>query len=115
MKTYQTFILLILISYIYSRKSYCDYTKTESSPSKAEDCSKGTENGGHCCFIKRKSDNVCGGFGPNEYKYIPDTVKLNKKCYDNDEDDCIKFDDYSIDCKSSYLVFSSIMIILLFL
>ena len=115
MKTYQTFILLILISYIYSRKYYCDYTKTEASPTKAEDCNKANINDGHCCFIKGKSSNGCGSYGPKAYKYIPDQVKFTKKCYDNDEDDCIEFDDYSIDCKSSYLVFSSIMIILLFL
>ena len=113
MKIYQAFILLILTS-IYSAKDYCDPSKDTSNPSKAEDCNKANHDGGYCCFVQRKDSKICGEFGPNQYKYIPDMVKFNKKCYDSG-DDCEKYDDYSIDCNSSYLVFSSLMIILLFL
>lgn len=44
-------------------------------------------------------------------------VKLNKKCnYDlGNKDDCEEDKDYSIDCKSSYLVLSLLSLILLLL
>ena len=115
MNRYHSFILLILITFIYS-KDYCDSTKITQPPTKAEDCNKGNHDGGYCCFIKGRSTNYCQEFGPNEYKYISDQVKYGKKCTrTTDGDDCDKFDDFSIDCKSSYLVFSTLMIILLFL
>ena len=114
MKVYQTLILLILISYIFSAKSYCN-SKAEASPTKADDCNKGNNDGGYCCFLQGKNLKTCTPVGPNAYKYISDQVKLNKKCYPDDFGECEKYDDYSIDCKSSYLVLSSLIIILLFL
>lgn len=118
MKVYQAFILLILISYIYCAKSYCASGKYEISPTKAEDCTKANNDGGYCCFQKGKdnSDKYCIPVGPNAYKYISDQVKLNKKCYQgSNDDDCDKYDDFSIECNSSYLILSSLIIILLFL
>ena len=115
MKTYQALILFILISYIYS-KSFCDTSKLSSgTPSKADDCNKGDNDGGHCCLVKYSAGNSCLGFGSNEYKYISDYVKYMKKCYPKSDDDCEKNDNFSIECKSSYLVFSSLLLILLFL
>ena len=116
MKTYQCLILLIFINFIYSDKSYCDGTKQiPTNPSKAEDCNAFDHDGGHCCLVKAKGKNYCSGFGPNEYKAIPEMVKLSKKCYDDNGDGCVEFKDYSIECKSSFLTFSLLGLILIFL
>ena len=112
MKIYQAISILILVSYIYTT-DYCD--SYPNSPSKAEDCTSHKANGGYCCFIKSKSGNSCGENGPKSYKYIKDFVKLYKKCNIGIGDDCEEDKDYSIDCKSSYLVLSLLSFILLFL
>ena len=66
--------------------------------------------------MKEKSGNKYNGIGPNEYKYLKDYVKYFKKCYHSSEhDDCEECKDFSIDCKSSYLVLSLFSLILLFL
>jgi len=67
--------------------------------------------------MKSKKGNECTGFSTTEYKAIKEIVKLNKKCnYDIKENgDCEEDKDYSIDCKSSYLVLSLLSLILLFL
>jgi hypothetical protein len=113
MKIYQAITILILISYIYSA-SYCD-SKAPTSPNKAEDCTSHKENGGYCCFVKSKLGNYCNDYGPNQYKYIKDYVKLGKKCSTSTNGDCEEYKDYSIECKSSYLVLSLLSLILLFL
>lgn len=111
MKIYQSITILILISYVYT--GYCD---TENiSASKAEDCNSHKSNNGYCCFVKSKNGNKCEGFGPNEYKAIKEIVNLNKKCNYDIGDDCGEDSDYSIECKSSYLVLSLLSLILLFL
>lgn len=112
MKTYQAITILILISYIYA--GYCD--NSAASPTKAEDCTSHKANGGYCCFVKTKAGNYCGPYGPNEFKYVKDYAKLGKKCSPtSDSDDCVEYKDYSIECKSSYLVLSLFSLILLFL
>jgi len=111
MKTYQAITILILISYIYA--DYCENEPT--SPTKADDCTSHKANGGYCCFVKEKSGNECNGYGPNQYKYIKDYVKYFKKCYPKSDGDCEEYKDFSIDCKSSYLVLSLFSLILLFL
>ena len=114
MKIYQAITILILVSYIYS--SYCDGSQP-TSPTKADDCNSHKANGGYCCFVKSKKENGCNGYSANEYKAIKEMVKLNKKCnYDlGNKDDCEEDKDYSIDCKSSYLVLSLLSLILLLL
>ena len=113
MKGYQFLVLLISINFILS--GYCDSTVPEK-PNKAEDCSSKKKDGGYCCLIKDKEGNNCGGLGPNQYKHIVDYVKYMRKCYPNDDGkDCSENKDYSIDCKSYYLVFSSLILLLLFL
>ena len=113
MKIYQAITILILISYIYA--SYCDNSAV-SSPTKAEDCTSHKANGGYCCFVKARAGNYCYDYGPNEYKYVKDYVKLGKKCHPSaTSGDCEEYKDYSIDCKSSYLVLSLLSLILLFL
>ena len=113
MKIYQAITILILISYIYA--SYCD-NSVPNSPAKAEDCSSHKTNSGYCCFVKAKGGNYCSSYGPNEYKYVKDYVKLGKKCHPSaTSGDCEEYKDYSIDCKSSYLVLSLLSLILLFL
>jgi hypothetical protein len=112
MKIYQAILISILISYIYT--AYCD--NAPQSPTKAEDCNNHKANGGHCCFIKSKGGNECSGYGPNAFKYVKDYAKLGKKCTDvSGSDDCVEDKDYSIECKSSYLVLSLLSFILLFL
>jgi hypothetical protein len=115
MKFYQAITILILISYIYAA-SYCDTNApAPGSPTKAEDCSSHKANSGYCCLVKEKSGNLCSGLGPNEYKYVKDYVKYSKKCYPKLDGDCEEYKDFSIDCKSSYLVLSLFSLILLFL
>jgi hypothetical protein len=113
MKIYQAITLLILITYIYST-SYSD-SNAATSPTKAEDCTSHKANGGYCCFVKSKVGNYCNDYGPNQYKYIKDYVKLGKKCSTSTNGDCEEYKDYSIECKSSYLVLSLLSLILLFL
>jgi hypothetical protein len=113
MKFYQAITILILISYIYAA-SYCD-ANAPNSPTKVEDCTSHKANGGYCCFVKEKSGNDCDGIGPNAYKYVKDYVKYHKKCYPKSDGDCEEYKDFSIDCKSSYLVLSLFSLILLFL
>jgi len=114
MKFYQVISLLILVSYIYTAQ-YCN--SYPNSPSKAEDCNSLKANGGYCCLVKSNSKNECTGYSTTEYKAIKEMVKLYKKCnYDKKEDgDCVEDKDYSIDCKSSYLVLSLLSLILLLL
>ena len=114
MKTYQAIAILILISYIYAA-SYCDNNNRPTPPTKADDCTSHKANGGYCCFVKGKDVNYCSGTGPNEYKYVKDLVKYMKKCYPKSDGDCEEYKDYSIECKSSYLVLSLFSLILLFL
>jgi hypothetical protein len=114
MKIYQVITLLILITYIYST-SYCGSSALTSTPTKAEDCTSHKANGGYCCFVKSKLGNYCDDYGPNQYKYIKDYAKLGKKCSPSSNGDCEEYKDYSIECKSSYLVLSLLSLILLFL
>jgi len=113
MKIYQAIIILILVSYI-STNSYCDGKET-TPPTKAEDCTNHKANGGYCCFVKSKGGNECEGYGPKGIKYVKDFAKIYKKCNFEVGDDCEEDKDYSIDCKSSYLVLSLLSLILLFL
>jgi len=117
MKIYQSITILILVSYVYTK--YCDASKPEN-PTKTDDCTSHKANDGYCCFEKSKGGNYCAGYGPKAYKAIKEFVKLNKKCNidlaeDEGSDDCVEDKDYSIDCKSSYLVLSLLSLILLFL
>jgi len=113
MKIYQAITILTLISYAYMDK-YC--SKSINSPTKVEDCSSVKAGGGYCCFVKSNGKNECEGFGPNAYKNINSFVKAMKKCnIYTEEDDCKEDSDFSIDCKSSYLVLSLLSLILLFL
>jgi len=117
MKIYQVIIILILVSYIYNSDTdyYCD-NPAGDPPTKADECTSHKANGGYCCYVSNKNDKYCIGYGPKEYKYVKDYVKLGKKCSSTDSGhDCEENKDYSIDCKSSYLVLSLLSLILLFL
>ena len=114
MKIFQAISILILVSYYTAQ--YCD--SYPDSPSKAEDCNSHKANGGYCCLVKSNSKNECVGYSTNEYKAIKEMVKFNKKCNykkSKNDDDCEEDKDYSIDCKSSYLVLSLLSLILLLL
>ena len=116
MKSYKGLILLLLICSIYS-KDYCDWEKEATlKPSKLEDCTANKKNDGYCCYAKTKRGNSCADFSPQSYKAIVYSVKAGKICdYDKNSEDCVENEDYSIDCKSNYLVFSSLLLVLLFL
>ena len=116
MKIYQAITILILVSYIYTDSDYyCDGNQGDP-PTKADECTSHKANGGYCCYETGKGFKDCSGYGPNEYKYIKDMVKLYKKCSETDSShDCEEDKDYSIDCKSSYLILSLLSLILIFL
>jgi hypothetical protein len=117
MKVYFILILFISFNYIFSA-SYCNGNESPS-PSKAEDCNKANQNGGYCCLVKGKGKNYCDDFSPNQYKAIPEYVKLYKKCTidltSTTQTDCVEYKDYSIECKSSYLAVSLLALIILIL
>ena len=115
MKGYQFLILLISINFIFS--DYCDGDEPDR-PTKAEDCSSHKKDGGYCCLVKgveHKDSVSCQPFGPNSYKYIVDKVKFFHKCFFRLGADCVENKDFSIDCKSYYLAFSSLTLLFLFL
>ena len=116
MKSYKILILLLLVSFIYS-KSYCDYEKEAAlKPSKAEDCNANKKDDGYCCYMKSKRGNFCVGYSQKRYKTVVYSVQIGRICDDDDNsEDCVENDDFSIDCKSNYIVFSSLLLILLFL
>lgn len=81
-------------------------------------CTKHKGDNGYCCLMKSNGENDCVGYSSSAYKHIKDIVKLNKKCNFDKGDgdgDCKEDSDFSIDCKSSYLVLSLLSLILLFL
>ena len=112
MKIYQAITILILVSYIYN--DYCDGSQVRP-PTKAEDCTNHKANGGYCCFMKSKGGNNCVSYGPKGIKIVKDLVKAYKKCNLSVGDDCEEDKDFSIECKSSYLVLSLLSLILLLL
>jgi len=113
MKIFQAITILTLISYAYMDK-YC--SKEVDPASKLEDCTNIKAGGGYCCLVNSFGKKYCEGYGPNAYKNINNLVKAMKKCNMNsDGDDCKEDSDFSIDCKSSYLVLSLLLLLLLFL
>ena len=115
MKVYQTLAFLLLINYIICDKDYCK--GVTGIPGKAEDCTSKKNDGGYCCFVKGRYVNSCDAVGPESYKHIVDFAKYMKKCYPKKDDynDCEEYKDYSIDCSSSYLIFSLLSLLILFL
>lgn len=114
MKICQFLAFLILINFIICQNSYCN--NPPQSPTKADDCTSKKDNGGYCCFAKAIGGTYCDSISPNEYKAIPERVKYLKKCDPSGSgNDCVENKDYSIDCKSSYLAYGILSLILLFL
>ena len=117
MKIYQFLAFLLLINFIICQSitSYCKSNAQTANPTKVDDCTSNKDNGGYCCFLKDITGNSCLNVGPNYYKHIPEQVKFGKKCTVNTGPDCVEYKDYSIDCKSSYLAYSILSLILIFL
>ena len=112
MKTLYVLLVLTLIAQCLSTKCG-DLTQ---QPSKAEDCNANKKDDGYCCYMKSKRGNFCVGYSPKEYKTVVYYVQIGRICDDDGKsEDCVENDDYSIDCKSNYIVFSSLLLILLFL
>ena len=115
MKFFQAITILLLVSYVYMT-DYC--SKDVTSPTKTEDCTSVKAGEGYCCFVKSNGKNRCEPIGPTFYKNIKDYAKFFKKCNlekGDNEGDCKEDSDFSIDCKSSYLVLSLLSLLLLFL
>ena len=114
MKICQFLAFLILINFIICQNSYCN--NPPQSPTKADDCTSKKDNGGYCCLAKAIGGTGCIPVSPNRYKAIPEYVKFSKKCDGSGNgNDCVEYKDYSIDCISSYLAYSILSLILLFL
>ena len=114
MKICQFLAFLLLINFIICRDSYCK-DDAPTSPTKTDDCSNKKDNGGYCCFAKAIAGTYCAQVSPNQYKAIPEYVKFLKKCDSTGSgNDCVENKEYSIDCKSSYLAFGILSLILIF-
>ena len=115
MKVYQTLAFLLLINYIICDKNYCK--GAPSDPTKADDCTSKKNDGGYCCFVKYRDSKECEAYGPERYKHIVQYAKYLKKCHPkkDDDDDCEEYKDFSIECSSSYLIFSLLSLLILFL
>jgi hypothetical protein len=112
MKSVHAFILLLLITYIA-----CN-CKGLVSPSDANvDKCKGDNDGdGYCCFMEAPKKDIkkfCTPLKKYEYEHIKVYVEFEKVF--GGENYETKDDDVKIDCKSYYLQFSLIILILLLL
>ena len=111
MKFIHTLAFLLLIGYII-----CDTCESETNPS-VDNCKKINVDGGHCCYYEQpKSTRDPKGCIPiSNYKY--DNIKTLVKYYQTfggDEGDT-EDKDAKLDCKSYYLQFTPIILILLLL
>ena len=113
MKFIHTLAFLLLIGYII-----CDQTScyAEGNPS-VDICKKINVDGGHCCYYEtpKTTTDPKGCISITNYQY--DNIKTFVKSYqtfggDNRE---TEDKDAKIDCKSFYLQFTSIILILLLL
>ena len=113
MKFIHTLAFLLLIGYII-----CDQTScyAEGNPS-VDNCKKINVDGGHCCYYEapKTTSSPKGCFPITNYQY--DNIKTLVKSYqtfggDNGE---TEDKDAKLDCKSFYLQFTSIILILLLL
>ena len=110
MKFIHTLAFILLIGYII-----CDACESEASPS-VDNCKKITVQGGHCCYYeapKRSISKGCYSITNYMYDNIKTYAKYMKTFGGDDEETEDK--KAKIDCKSFYLQFTSIILILLLL
>ena len=113
-------ICLLLCSFIFVSSQYCN--SIIGTPSKASDC-KGIsvlQENDYCCFMKSKAKsmgvsvdnpNQCVEITPAQYANIKEAIKEIEKQNSGLLELVIK----KLDCKSSYLAFSLLSLVLLFL
>jgi hypothetical protein len=110
MKSVHAFVLLLLIAYIT-----CDCKDSVTDPS-VDNCKNNNDGNGYCCYMetpKKTNKKRCKDITKYEYDHIKDYIEF-KKVFGGDNEET-KDDDVKIDCKSYYLQFSLIILILLFL
>ena len=112
MKSVHVFILLILITYIACD---CKYTVSPSDAS-VDKCKSDNDGNGYCCYmetpkktIKKKCEDI------SKYTYEHIKVYIEEEKVFGGDDYKTKDEDVKIDCKSYYLQFSLIILMLLFL
>jgi hypothetical protein len=111
MKFIHTLAFLLLIGYII-----CDTCSDESSPN-VDNCKKINVDGGHCCYYEtpKNTRDSKGCTSITNYEY--DNIKVYAeymKTFGGSKGDT-EDKDAKIDCKSFYLQFTSIILILLLL
>ena len=116
MKTKIIFAILILLKIVVGEDG-CDYTKWTESDASVDKCKAALVGSGYCCYYnypKRTSyKKGCVHLSKYQYDHISVMVKYGQTFGgDNDE---TEDKDASIDCKSFYLQFSLLILILLFL
>ena len=114
MKFIHTLAFLLLIECIICQGSNPCYSET--NPSK-DNCKKITVEGGHCCYFEApKSNDHPKGCTPIT-NYVYDNIKTYAKYMKTFGGDDGETEDKKakIECKSFYLQFTSIILILLFL
>ena len=116
MKANIIFVILILLK-IVAGEDGCDYTKWTESDASVEKCKSALVGSGYCCFYnspKRSSyKKGCTHYSKYEYDHMSLIVKYAQTFggdkYDTEDKDA------SVDCKSFYLQFSLLILVLLFL
>lgn len=110
MKFIHILAFLLLIGYII-----CDACEGEANPSK-DNCKKITVEGGHCCYFETPKSSTTKGCTPIT-NYMYDNIKTYAKYMKTFGGDDEETEDKKakIDCKSLYLEFTSIILILLLL
>ena len=110
---------LLLVTLLLSQYS-CDEVETPDEvkpycgeedfiPSKPKDCHKLEiiSNGGrYCCFLGNGKGKICQPYTQKEYELIDEIIEEAEKQEPSG--------DYSIDCKSNYVLISLLSLILLF-
>ena len=111
MKFIHTLAFLLLIGYII-----CDACKAEANPSK-DNCKKITVEGGHCCYYEAPKSNNHPKGCTSITNYMYDNIKTYAKYMKTFGGDDGETEDKKakINCKSFYLEFTSIILILLLL
>ena len=112
MKFIHILAFLFLIGYIICDSAAC---MNEGNPSK-DNCNKITVDGGHCCYYETPKSSTSKGCVPLS-KYYYDNIKTYAKymkTFGGDDGD-VEDKKAKIECKSFYLEFTSIILILLLL
>ena len=110
----QYFFLILIIAKIYCDDD--DYCSSQPSSPSVDECKKLKTGNGYCCYYEApKSTDKKGCMPLSKYKYdnIKDYIKFLKKF--GGEKGETEDKDVKVDCKSSYLQLSLIILTLLLL